>query len=148
MFDSLLPKDVPYRMGHKDEVKVIGSVEAFEWVDPFFEIHDAVTDALGKQAGAVKYDVGKARMELLPLAALEQVAAVMTFGANKYADNGWKQLANADSRYTGALLRHLTAIQGGEVLDPESGLPHIAHVACNAIFLTHFEVNKESYDKV
>lgn len=91
--------------------------------------------------GAIKYDTGKARMELLPLDALEQVAAVMTFGANKYADNGWKSLPDADGRYTGALLRHLTAIQSGEVNDPESGLPHIAHVACNAIFLTYFEVN-------
>ena len=82
-------------------------------------------------------------MELLPLEALESVASVMTFGANKYADNGWKSLPDAESRYTGALLRHLTAIQAGEEVDPESGLPHISHVACNAIFLTHFEIHKE-----
>jgi hypothetical protein len=92
--------------------------------------------------GAIKFDGSKARMELLPLKALEAIAAVMTFGANKYADNGWKSLEDAEGRYTGALLRHLTAIQAGEVNDPESGLPHIAHVACNAVFLTHFEVNK------
>lgn len=88
--------------------------------------------------GAVKYDSGKSRMELLPLPTLENIAKVMTFGANKYADNGWKSLPNADERYLGALLRHLAAIQKGEVLDPESGLPHIDHVACNAMFLSYF----------
>lgn len=93
--------------------------------------------------GAVKFDSDKARMELLPLAALEEVAKVMTFGANKYADNGWKGLPEATNRYTGALLRHLTAIQRGELNDPESGLPHIAHVACNAMFLTHFHLENK-----
>jgi len=82
-------------------------------------------------------------MELLPLAALEAVAAVMTFGAAKYADDGWKSLPDGENRYTGAMLRHLTAIQEGELVDDESGLPHIAHVACNALFLTHFEIHKE-----
>lgn len=94
------------------------------------------------ETGATKFDGGKARMELLPLAALEAIAQVMTFGANKYADDGWKSLPKGQQRYTGAMLRHLTAIQEGETLDPESGLPHIAHVACNAVFLTHFEIHK------
>lgn len=94
--------------------------------------------ALDNGTGALKYDGGKPRMELLPLPALEEVAKVLTFGANKYAANGWKSLANAEERYLGALLRHLTEIQKGKFTDPDSGLPHIAHVACNSIFLTHF----------
>jgi hypothetical protein len=94
------------------------------------------------ETGATKFDGDKARMELLPLNAIQEVAAVMTFGANKYADDGWKTLPNAEGRYTGALLRHMVAIQSGEELDPESGLPHIAHVACNAMFLTHFQITK------
>ncbi len=89
-------------------------------------------------AGAVKFDGGKARMELLPLPALKSIAEVLTFGANKYADNGWKHLDGAEGRYLGALLRHLSAIQEGEMIDPDSGLPHINHVACNAMFLVHF----------
>lgn len=96
------------------------------------------------ETGATKFDGNKARMELIPLGAVQEIAKVMTFGANKYADNGWKTLPRAEERYTGALLRHLTAIQSGEQVDPESGLPHISHVACNALFLTHFY--KESND--
>ena len=94
------------------------------------------------ETGAAKFDGDKARMELLPLSAIQEVAAVMTFGAAKYADDGWRTLPNAEGRYTGALLRHMVAIQSGEELDPESGLPHIAHVACNAMFLTHFQITK------
>lgn len=96
-----------------------------------------------KTPGAIKHDGDKPRMELLPLNAIQEVAKVMTFGANKYAAHGWKSLKNAEDRYTGALLRHLTAIQNGEKVDTESGLPHIAHVACNSVFLTHFYLEKE-----
>ena len=116
------------------KLTIKGRVEDFEWLD------DGPTQ--GDVAGAVKYDVGKARMELLPLPALQDVAEVLTFGAAKYADNGWKSLPDAENRYTGALLRHLAAIQAGEEVDPESGLSHISHVACNAIFLTHFHKEK------
>lgn len=99
-------------------------------------------EALTEPEGAVKYDSGKARMELLPLASLEEIAKVMTFGAEKYAAHGWKSLEGAEGRYTGALLRHLAALDKGEEVDPETGLPHIAHAACNAMFLTHFYLEK------
>lgn len=82
-------------------------------------------------------------MELLPLVAIRSVADVMTFGANKYADNGWKSLPDAKRRYTGAMLRHLTAIEEGEEVDPESGLPHISHVTCNAVFLTYLHLQEK-----
>jgi len=35
-----------------------------------------------------------------------------------------------------------TLWQSGERFDKESGLPHLAHVACNAIFLLWFEIKK------
>ena len=88
--------------------------------------------------GARKDDAGKPRMELLPLPELEEVARVLTFGAGKYAPEGWRELSDGYARYKGALLRHLAAIDRGELLDPESHLPHAAHVACNALFLLHF----------
>jgi hypothetical protein len=89
-----------------------------------------------------KYDEGKPRMELLPLDVLEEVARVLTFGAKKYKDNTWQKLKNAGKRYKGALLRHLTAIDRGELYDPESGLLHMSHVACNAMFLLYFAMKK------
>ena len=54
----------------------------------------------------------------------------------KYSENSWQNLPNFWKRYKAALLRHLTAIDTGELIDPESGLPHIDHVLCNAAFLS------------
>lgn len=89
-----------------------------------------------------KNDLSKTRWDLVPLVAVEQVAKVLTFGAVKYEANSWQRLENAESRYQAALLRHLTLWQDGEAIDQESGLPHLAHVACNAIFLLWFEIKK------
>ena len=44
-----------------------------------------------------------------------------------------------DSRYVAELLRHLMAYQAGERRDPESGMPHLWHVATNAAFLVALE---------
>jgi hypothetical protein len=95
--------------------------------------------------GGNKFDDGKIRMELLPLDALKEVARVLTHGAKKYAPWNWQKVENAGERYTGALLRHLAAWQSGEVIDPETGedkLPHIAQVACNALFLVWLSLHR------
>lgn len=90
-----------------------------------------------------KFDSGKLRLDLLPFDALEEVAKVLMHGAEKYGAHNWREVDNAKERYTSALLRHLSAIMQGEEVDPESGFRHIAHVACNALFLVAFD-RKES----
>jgi hypothetical protein len=89
-----------------------------------------------------KADAGKPRWELLPLDPIEMVVRVLTFGASKYSDDGWRKVENAKERYFGALLRHIFAFRRGEWLDPESGLPHIAHALCNLVIL--YELHKDS----
>ena len=88
------------------------------------------------RADEKKYDAGKLRMDLIPPEALEAIAEILTYGAKKYSANSWQNLPDFKARYTGALLRHLTAWQRGEERDPESGLRHIDHVLCNAVFLS------------
>lgn len=88
-------------------------------------------------SGGMKADGNKPRTELFPLSVLENVSAVLTFGAQKYEANNWKKVD--PERYKGALLRHLAAIERGETIDPDSGLPHIDHVACNAVFLSYLD---------
>lgn len=87
----------------------------------------------------IKEDIGKPKWNLLPLKAVEQVVRVFTFGAAKYGENNWRHLANPQKRYSAAALRHITAWQEGEYRDPESGIHHLAHAACNLIFILAFE---------
>jgi hypothetical protein len=94
----------------------------------------------------LKYDDEKIRMDLLPFDALAEIGKVLTFGAKKYSDNSWQNLENGQARYSAAMLRHYAAIQSGEIIDKESGLPHAAHMATNAMFLLWLELHKN--DKV
>lgn len=89
------------------------------------------------EAGA-KLDAGKLRAGLVLgdfSRALTEVCAVGTFGANKYTPHGWLSVPNAPQRYTDAMMRHWLKDQAGEAYDPDSGLPHMAHFAWNALAL-------------
>ena len=89
-----------------------------------------------------KYDNGKLQMSLIDPIFIEELAEVLTFGANKYGPNNWQEVEEAPRRYKDALLRHIVAYLKGEVLDQESGLDHLAHAACNVMFLMYLERNK------
>lgn len=82
-----------------------------------------------------KDDTGKRRYDLIPPEALADVAAVLTEGAKIYAPDNWRLVPDARARYTAALMRHVEDFRRGEWVDPKSGLPHLAHAICNAMFL-------------
>jgi len=84
-------------------------------------------------AGARKFDTGKLRWDLLPFRAVKLVVQVMTFGAAKYEPNNWQGIEV--ERYEAAMFRHYEAWRSGEVNDTESGLPHLAHMACCSLFI-------------
>ncbi|MBR6135580.1 MAG: hypothetical protein IKQ22_03750 [Clostridia bacterium] len=86
-----------------------------------------------------KDDTGKNRLDLIEPEFIESVGKVLTFGANKYEPNNWQNVEDGKDRYYAAALRHLMAYRKGEEKDPESGLSHLEHVACNIMFLLHFE---------
>lgn len=92
----------------------------------------------------IKNDQQKPMMSLIDSDALEGLAKVLTFGAQKYDAHNWRGGINY-SRVISALLRHLSAINRGEDIDPESGLPHIDHVGCNWMFLSYFMKNNYDY---
>ena len=81
---------------------------------------------------------GKARWDLLPWDLVEQTVDVLTFGADKYAPEAWRQETKSDD-YFAALMRHIVAYRKGEVIDPESGKTHLAHAMCNLIFIHELE---------
>lgn len=93
------------------------------------------------QKKGLKYDQGKPRFDYIPPHALTELAKVLTFGAQKYAPQSWRSVENGKDRYLAALLRHVVAHMQGEQNDDETGLPHMAHVMCNAAFLV--ELHKD-----
>ncbi|MDE3022312.1 MAG: hypothetical protein KGI54_10665 [Pseudomonadota bacterium] len=84
----------------------------------------------------MKFDTDKPRMDLIDSLAMEGLAKVLTFGAQKYAAHNWRNGLEY-SRVSAALLRHMSAIQRGEDIDGESGLPHIDHLGCCWMFLSN-----------
>lgn len=92
----------------------------------------------------VKYDGAKPRFSLLPLGPLGDVVSVLEYGARKYAEDNWQKVSNPRTRYFDAAMRHLLAWRGGERLDPESGLPHLAHAACSLLFLGWFDARERA----
>lgn len=60
------------------------------------------------------------------------------FGTEKYVKNGWRN-GMEWSRLVDATLRHLTAWMEGEEVDPESGVSHLYHAACNLMFLSEYQ---------
>lgn len=91
-----------------------------------------------KEPKGFKADAGKADWSLLPIEAVEEIIKVLEFGKDKYTVDGWKDVPNAENRYYSALMRHVAEYRKGEKFDSETGLPHIAHAATNALFLIWF----------
>ncbi len=109
------------------------------------------SDPSGKnphEAGA-KLDAGKLRADLVLgdfAHALEAVVEVGTFGANKYSPSGWLCLEDAEQRYADAAGRHWLKMKQGEEIDPDSGLPHLAHYAWNVLAGLELTMREEYYD--
>ena len=67
-----------------------------------------------------------------------ECAAVFDYGRKKYSRHNWMK-GMSWSVPIGCAMRHiLFGPLAGEELDPESGLSHRGHVACNLVMLIHY----------
>lgn len=91
---------------------------------------------------AVKADIGKPQLTLVPRQILFDIAEVRAFGVKKYGDpDNWKKVEI--QRYRDAAFRHFMAyLDDPQGNDAESGLLHLAHLACNIAFLCEMEARK------
>ena len=82
-----------------------------------------------------KADAGKPHPHYVPVEIIEAVMRVREYGNKKYGSpDNWKTVE--PERYHDALLRHvLRAWTDPYAVDPESGLLHLEHIACNVAFL-------------
>lgn len=85
---------------------------------------------------AAKRDQDKLRPSLLPWDGVWPVLRVAEYGARKYAAHSWRNVPDAEERYSEAFRRHALACMGDIwSVDEETGLPHLAHAAWNALAL-------------
>ena len=85
-----------------------------------------------------KADKDKPRPSLVPPALIRGTDAVREYGTKTYGSpDNWRKVE--PQRYWDALLRHvLAAWNDWKAVDPESGMPHLWHIACNAGFLMQY----------
>lgn len=88
---------------------------------------------------SVKRDAEKIRPTLVPRKIIMAIAEVRMFGVKKYTDpDNWRNVE--PERFRDALCRHLLLYLDHPFgVDPESGLPHLWHIACNVAFLIDLE---------
>ena len=86
-----------------------------------------------------KADAGKPKLTLVPRKILTAIARVREYGCQKYGDpENWKQVDPV--RYKDAAFRHFVSyLDDPKGVDKESGLPHLAHLACNIALLCEME---------
>lgn len=86
----------------------------------------------------MKIKSNKTQLSLVQVEFIELMAKVLMHGNTKHVPNSWKQQKDI-SLYHDALYRHWFAYLKGEYNAPDSKLPHLAHVAVNAMILHYLE---------
>jgi hypothetical protein len=89
---------------------------------------------------SLRYNENKPKWSLVHYKSLEPMVRVLEMGAVKYSPDNWKIGLNRDEILE-STMRHLTALMDGELLDKESGMSHMAHIQCNAMFYNYHEAN-------
>lgn len=93
-----------------------------------------------------RYNLDKPRMDLIPWDAIEELALVYGYGAQKYSDRNWEKGLEWNKGCAASLQRHMTAWSMGEDFDEESGLPHDIHMAFNVLALITFRLRQVGLD--
>ncbi len=88
--------------------------------------------------GGLKFDTGKPDLSLVPLSALEGMAKAFMVGEKKYGRGQYKK-GFESHRLVAAVLRHVTAWNDGETLDPETGNNHLWHALASLAMLLECE---------
>lgn len=86
-----------------------------------------------------RFNQGKIQWSQMDSVAMEPMIKVLMYGAQKYDRGNWTKACPKRLDLMDSLMRHSMKIIAGESTDPESGLPHIGHLMCNAMFYSYWE---------
>jgi hypothetical protein len=93
----------------------------------------------------LRFNENKTRIDLVPPSAILALSDVLTAGAVKYSPRNWEKGMEWSKPYASAM-RHMLKFWSGEDIDPETGLPHLAHAMTNMAFLIEYMEKHKQYD--
>jgi hypothetical protein len=123
--------DVALNMVFESMNTPYGWNESIQW---HADTYPSDWELVEEESKAMRFNSDKPKLSLISMKELEPMARVLQFGADKYARDNWKK-GLVMSEILDSMMRHIAAIQSGELIDPESKLSHIGHIQCNALFL-------------
>lgn len=91
---------------------------------------------------SLRYNENKPKWSLVHYESLVPMIRVLEFGAEKYAPENWKKGLDL-KEILESMQRHLAAIMDGKEFDSESGISHMGHIQCNAMFYNYHKDKKE-----
>lgn len=93
------------------------------------------------KAHGMRFNDGKLKWGYMHYKSMEPMIRVLMFGAQKYEPFNWQKGLKKEEVLE-SMQRHLAKIMDGEENDPESGLNHIGHVMCNAMFWSYMDLKE------
>lgn len=96
---------------------------------------------------ALRYNEGKPQWSLVDFKSIIPMVEVLEYGCKKYDRDNWKK-GLPTREICESMIRHCMKLLEGQYLDDESGLPHVGHIMCNAMFLEHVVINKPHFDNL
>jgi len=81
---------------------------------------------------------------LLYIPFINAMIKIMGLGLSKYEHETWKN--RPKSKLKDAIYRHYSEYLLGNKIDDESGISHLAHIACNCMILYYLE-QQTDYDE-
>ena len=109
------------------------------------EVDDFTQALIERDKQALRYNQGKVQWSLVDYKSIEPMVRVLEYGCKKYAKDNWKKGMPA-SQIIESMLRHTFKLLEGELVDPESGIEHVGHIQCNAMFLAYVLREKPEYN--
>lgn len=93
-----------------------------------------------------RFNEGKRKWSLVHFESMEPMIQVLEFGAKKYAPKNWMKGLDP-VEILESMQRHLGKLLDGEEIDPESGLHHMGHIQCNAMFYNYMLKHKKDENR-